>query len=70
MVLSFPKVDMKRRAIRARATELALAFLVALREQEGIMDVFGSAGDRFSEVAINEEEYNEAYNKYMAGSQQ
>ena len=59
-----PTGDLKKRATRARATALAQAFLAALQE-DNIIEVFSSAGNRFIEVATKEEMYEEAYSKCM-----
>ena len=47
-----PSGDLKKRAIRARATMLAQAFIEALKE-------------RRTAAASLEEDYSEAYDKYM-----
>ena len=59
-----PAGDLKKRAIRARATLLAQAFIEALKEQN-LTDVFGSAGERLTAAASLEEDYTEAYDKYL-----
>ena len=59
-----PSGDLKKRAVRARATNLAQACIEALKEHN-LIDVFGGAGERLFAAASLEYNYSEAYNKYM-----
>ena len=59
-----PSGDLKKRAIRKRATSLAQAFIEALKEQN-LTDVFGGAGERLTAAASLGANYSEAYDSYM-----